>query len=620
MLIRWFYLCLLILLPYQVFAEKPPPPTEINYQVIIKNIDDEAFREQFINIASIVQDKKTLLGQFYDFIGRGDDSVIKPPVSLFSLKHRAKQDIPTFKKLLRSLGYFDGEISLHIDESLEPIAIVFTIDTGVQYSIAEINNKIISENNLLTAPTEQAIKIGDFAITKTILATEKKLLEYAKIQGYGKAKLCPRKILVNHPKHQVFVNYCLQAGAKIYLSGVTFTGGEHIDPNLLRDIIEWQVGKLYNQRQLNYARLKLIETRLFVTARLELAEQADEQGLFPVVFHLTERLPRTISTGLSLTTDDELFKVNVDWEHRNLWGAAEALETKLEISAIKAEISATLRKPVFYHPKNTLSFGSGITAENTDAFESLTATLGVAIQRQIGGDTNQQLDPTMLVSVGLAYSLSHVTDKTDKGLSENFSLVSMPIRYSWDFSNDFFDPFKGGRIWLDAEPFIDIGNTDLKFYKQKLRYNHYFSVFDEPSLILAGHIAIGHIFNAERDDLPADLRYYAGGGGSIRGYSYQSVGPVDDENNPLGGRSLMELSGEIRWWVTPTIGLVAFVDAGNAYESQIPDWNEALQIGGGAGLRYKTPIGPLRMDLAIPINKRETDDSYQVYISIGHSF
>ena len=510
MLIRLFLLSLFY--PFALLAE--PPTKSIDYQVIIENIEDEAFREKFTDIASIVQDKKTLLGQFYELIGRGDDSAPKPPVSLFSLKHRAKQDIPAFKKLLRSLGYFDGEVTVQLNQSLHPVAVVFNIETGIQYRIAEINYRISSEDSL-NPPTEPVINTGDFALTQTILDAEKKLLEYAKINGYGKAKLCPRKVLVNHPEHQVLVNYCLQAGTKIYLSGVTFAGGEHINSDLLRDIIEWQVGKLYNQKQLNYARLKLIETRLFVTARLELAEHPDEQGLFPVVFHLTERLPRTISAGLSLTTDDELFKVDLQWENRNLWGNAEALETNFNISAIKAEASAILRKPVFYHPKNTLTFGSGITAENTDAYKSLTATLGVAIQRQIGGDTNQQLDPSMLINAGLAYSFSRITDKSSDTFTENFSLVSIPVRYSWDFSNDFFNPSQGGRLWLDAEPFVDIGNTDLKFYKQKLRYNHYFSVFDKPSLILAGHIAIGHIFNAERDELPADLRYYAGGGGQF---------------------------------------------------------------------------------------------------------
>lgn len=82
----------------------------------------------------------------------------------------------------------------------------------------------------------------------------------------------------------------------------------------------------------------------------------------------------------------------------------------------------------------------------------------------------------------------------------------------------------------------------------------------------------------------------------------------------------MELSAETRWWITPSMGLVLFIDAGNAYESQIPDWNTPLQIGAGIGGRYNTPIGPLRLDLALPVNKRETDDSYQVYISIGHAF
>jgi translocation and assembly module TamA len=125
---------------------------------------------------------------------------------------------------------------------------------------------------------------------------------------------------------------------------------------------------------------------------------------------------------------------------------------------------------------------------------------------------------------------------------------------------------------------------------------------------------------AERDEIPADIRFYAGGGGSIRGYAYQSVGPTQN-NEPIGGRSLITMSAELRIKITEKMGLVAFVDGGSAFESAFQDFEETLQWGGGLGFRYFTAIGPLRLDVGIPINRRAgIDDSFQIYVSIGQAF
>jgi translocation and assembly module TamA len=139
-------------------------------------------------------------------------------------------------------------------------------------------------------------------------------------------------------------------------------------------------------------------------------------------------------------------------------------------------------------------------------------------------------------------------------------------------------------------------------------------------VVLAGRAAVGTLFGASRADVPADLRFYAGGGGSVRGFAFQKAGELDDQNDPIGGRSLFEVSGEVRFRLTETIGLAAFVDAGAAFTSSVPDFDEELRIGAGPGLRYFSPIGPLRLDVGFPVNPRNSDDAFQLYISIGQAF
>ena len=142
----------------------------------------------------------------------------------------------------------------------------------------------------------------------------------------------------------------------------------------------------------------------------------------------------------------------------------------------------------------------------------------------------------------------------------------------------------------------------------------------DPVVLLALKGVVGTIGGANRDDVPADLRFYAGGGGSIRGYPYQKVGPLED-HEPKGGRSLVEVSAEVRFKITEKIGLVAFLDGGNAFASSFPDPGETLRWGAGGGVRYYTPVGPLRLDVGVPLERREgIDDPYQVYISLGQAF
>jgi translocation and assembly module TamA len=138
--------------------------------------------------------------------------------------------------------------------------------------------------------------------------------------------------------------------------------------------------------------------------------------------------------------------------------------------------------------------------------------------------------------------------------------------------------------------------------------------------VLAGRTAVGSIVGEPRSDIPANLRVYAGGGGSVRGFGYQLAGELDDDDKPIGGRSLVELGGEVRVRITESIGVVAFVDAGTVYSSATPDFSETLRVGAGPGLRYFSPIGPLRLDVGFPLNPRDSDDTWQLYISIGQAF
>jgi len=161
----------------------------------------------------------------------------------------------------------------------------------------------------------------------------------------------------------------------------------------------------------------------------------------------------------------------------------------------------------------------------------------------------------------------------------------------------------------------------MNFGKMYASYAHYLELLSIPRVVLASRVAMGKILGAEVSKLPADERFYSGGGSSVRGYGYQLLGPLDKNNNPMGGNALLEFALESRISITDSIATVLFVDAGSAYSSDFFDGSSELLYGAGIGMRYSSPMGPLRADFAIPVNAREgVDDAFQIYLSIGQSF
>ncbi len=351
---------------------------------------------------------------------------------------------------------------------------------------------------------------------------------------------------------------------------------------------------------------------MFTTVQIALEEAPDKDGVLPVTVDLTERKHRSIGVGVRYRTDEGPGG-NVSWEHRNFFGEGERVAVELDGSLYTgASLIGSFRKPDFGRRNQALLSDVKLAYEDTDAFKSKSGRARLGLERQLGKG--------MTVAAGVSFLGQEVEDKASDEGSETYGLLSLPARFDWDRSDDRLDPSKGGRLRVENEPFVDVIGNGLLFNKARVDYSHYFEVLSEPQIVLAGRTAVGSIVGKSREDIPANLRFYAGGGGSVRGFGYQLAGQLNDNDDPIGGRSLLELSGEVRVRVTESIGVVAFVDAGTVYSSTTPDFSETLRVGAGPGLRYFSPIGPLRLDVGFPLNPRNSDDTWQLYISIGQAF
>ncbi len=323
---------------------------------------------------------------------------------------------------------------------------------------------------------------------------------------------------------------------------------------------------------------------------------------------VSERKHRSIEVGVRYRSDEGPGG-NIGWEHRNFLGGGELARFALDASPLGLKLTADGREPDFLKRGQALVLGARIADENTDAFSSNSIGGSIGLQRELAKG--------MSAGLGVGYRIAEVEQNGD---TETFGLLSFPADFALDRSDDLLDPTRGGRFTVRNEPFVDTFNQGLYFDKVSLAYRHYLKVSDQPWLVLAGRTALGSIFGAARDDLPADERFYAGGGGSVRGFAFQQAGELDAQDDPIGGRSLLELSVELRTRFTETIGAAMFVDSGAAFEATYPDFSEPLRVGVGGGLRYLSPIGPIRFDVGVPLNKRDSDDPFQIYISLGQAF
>jgi translocation and assembly module TamA len=218
---------------------------------------------------------------------------------------------------------------------------------------------------------------------------------------------------------------------------------------------------------------------------------------------------------------------------------------------------------------------------------------------------------------GLAYEYSLVDDQDEL---TRYGLVSVPLSLDWDRRNDALDPSKGWQTFLATAPYQDT-LSDLSFIKTLGEGSVHIRLSREPQLVLSTRATLGSITGASVEDVPADKRFYAGGGGTIRGYKYQSVGELDEDGDPVGGNSMATVSFELRSRVSRTIGTALFLDGGTTYPEAVPDPNVDFLWGAGFGLRYFMSFAPLRADIAFPLNRRdEIDAAFQFYISLGQSF
>lgn len=558
----------------------------------------------------------------------------RPPEPVTVLQ-RAQLQQQELTRALRSEGFYAATIEarfagyrlddpalfdqLETIDRAERIEVRFDIDVGPRYKL--------KPPNILDAKTEQPVpetlvprgqleaQPDTGADSARVIATDEQIVRQLREHGFPYARIDNREAVVDHADKSMTVTWKVTPGPLAKFGSVAFKGLDRTRESFLAKRIPFKAGEQYTPVRIDELRDDMLKRGIFSSVKVSQAPQLDAQGQLPVTIEVVERAPRTIGFGASYATS-EGFGANAYWQHRNLFGGAETLRLTAEVAGL---LENKLTQPSFgvyakYREPDIWRLDQDLTADLYAERKILDAYTKQAIGASVG--LEQLFSEGLRGSIGL---LGEKSIQTRNGDKQRFTLFGLPLTLALDRSNDLLNPTDGFRIGAALTPFVDTFNPNSRFIVGRLTGTAYLDLSSDKTTILAGRAGIASLLDLGTSVVPFDRRIYAGGGGSVRGYAYQSLGPRDGKD-PLGGRSSIELSAELRQRISGRFGMAVFVDAGNVWETSTPQPAKGLQYAAGVGGRYYTDFGPLRLDVAVPLNRRKGDDRFGLYVSLGQAF
>jgi translocation and assembly module TamA len=537
---------------------------------------------------------------------------------------------------LRSRGFYDARATATIDNrpvdeaaaldaiethpEAEQLAFAFAVDTGPRFKVASIAARGAGAASLPAIDMSKlGLAAGDPADAPAILAAQDLVLTEFRKQGYALASV-KREVVVDHATRSAEVTFLVTAGPVARMGPVRFSGTDKVSTTYLQRRVPFKEGELYDPAKIELLRGKLTSLGVFNAVRIKPATALDANGELPFDVELTDRPSRSIGFGISYETQLG-FAVSAFWTHRNLFGEAESLRLTAEVNHIAQGLAivdtgfafrADFRKPDWWLPGQDGRVTAEVLREVLPAYYRNAVTFSPGIDRTIS--------PVWQVRAGLSFEAAQER-RISTSIWQDYRLIGVPVSVLMNKANSDTDPTQGYRLQLDVTPYVDVGPNNDFFTILRLTGRSYFDLGEPGRSVLALRASFGTEPTGNIPGIPPDKLFYAGGGGSVRGFVYQSAGPRDAFHNPLGGASVVEASVEFRQRFGKSFGAVAFVDAGSAYPDVWPDFSLfAPRVGAGVGARYYTGFGPIRLDVGFPLNRRDGDPFFGVYVSLGQAF
>lgn len=467
----------------------------------------------------------------------------------------------------------------------------------------------------VSLPTDEGFVRGAPAYASAVKKAGRLAVEAWRQQGYAKAGIASQSVTANHDTHELNVTLTLQPGRSAVYGPVTVEGTDRMQANFVARQVGLAEGAEYDPDDLKRAEKRLQRLGVFQAVSLKEADDIGPDGKLPLMLTVQETKLHRIGVGATLSTVDGA-GVESYWLHRNLFGRAERLRLDGKISGIGSTLDfakldyflgAELTMPGRFTPDTDIVIGGAFEQEVLDLY---TKRLGSASVY-----ANHFYSDSITLTAGTYVSYGSYDDVFG---TRNFGIFGVEGKAQYDTRNNKLNPKSGFYTQVGVKPFYEwvYGNVVGKVEAEGRAFR---AIDADERTVLAARLKIGAMFGAPINQVPQDELFLAGGGQSVRGYPYRSIG-VAVPGGTSGGRSLIEASAEIRRDVTDSIGVVGFADIGQVGSGSMPDFSGDLKIGVGAGIRYNTGLGPLRLDVAVPINRQAGDPTFAIYAGIGQAF
>ena len=564
----------------------------------------------------------------------GDSDGLRAKLETASLLVTAKVDGKTdprdvvaaaladYTKLLNTLygeGYYGGVIHIRINgreaTSISPFAAPARIDTiqvqitpGPQFTFARAS---------VTPPAPDATATPGFQTGAPARSTEvgdavQTAARDWRNTGHALVRVTDQTVVADHRHATLDARITLAPGPLVRFGELTLTTPSTVRATRIAKIAGLPSDQVFSPKTLEQVAARLRRTGVFSSVVLSETTDLRAGDRMDIGLAVVDAKPRRFGFGAELSSIEGL-SVSGFWLHRNLFGGAERFKVEAEISDILngvegMDFSLTTRLdiPAALGTDTDAFFTTTLEYLDDPAYRSALAGFGAGVHRRVSD--------RLAGEVGVAYSYASVDD--DLG-HRRFSLLSLPATLTWDGRDDMLDAASGFYLHATLTPFHDLsgGATGARVW---LDGRGYLGLSDD-RVILAGRGMIGSVLGANAASVPSDYLFYSGGGGTVRGFPYQSLGIDLAPDTTIGGRSFFGASGEVRYRLNDSFGLVGFADAGHVGADSLLDFDGDWQVGAGLGLRYYTGLGPIRLDVALPVSG-PGGSGPQLYIGIGQAF
>jgi len=571
--------------------------SEISYTVEFEGVDDAALLSAMKSISQLTSLKK------------------HPPTSLNALRHRAESDIPDFLKLLKARGYFEAKVAVRVQEIEEKAQAIITVYKGPRYTIGSYTIFLYQEvkEECFVCPHVTLEKIGitpgENADAFKILDAELKMLQLLAGCGYPLARVKEREMVADGATKTLEITIDVRTGIPCTFGSVTIVGNTEVKSSFIQKKIAWNFGDVYNAFLVERTQKQLLDTGLFSSVVITHGQDTEKTGILPMKIEVSETKHRSVNVGISYQT----FYgpgITFGWENRNVAGLGRRFHIQGDVTKRSHSGIATYMLPDFGKMGQDYLWQAEAMHQSIIPFSERSYSLLNRLERKVGKNIR--------VSMGAKLEKLYVTSSVDNGI---FYLLEVPLYFRWSSANDLLNPTKGATFEYRAIPSTQLNTLTALYFINRITQTFYTSITQSDRVVLAHKFEVGSIPSHTLAAIPVPKRFFGGTEEDLRGYGYLSVSPLGDHRKPRGGKSLLFYTFETRFRCTQKIGIVPFFDMGAVYLSSVPNFKGKWFKSTGFGLRYFTFFGPLRFDLAFPLDRRpHIDPYYRILVSIGQMF